>query len=335
MRGSPFLLLTLVSLFLCTPLRAEREEDRPGYKVGVLFWHDSENDKEALRGIRAGFELAGMPANFEVVNVNEDAAAAARQLSAWGENDLVYAMGTAAARQAKAAGIRAPVVFTAVTNPVKSGIVPDWSGAGKGVNLCGNSNWIRTEEVLRAFQGAYPDLSRLGVVLVGEPNPNPVSNMEVDAAKALRRADPRKANRLIVGYMRSADDLEKAVTDVLDRGAQALWVPIDIAVYKNLDRVEKITGPRGIPIFSSQHTAVRDHAVVAVAVDYFELGRRSVILAERVLRSGADPGTLEVGRMSSYRVLVNLDAARRIGFQIPLEFLAVADRILGLSAEDR
>ena len=47
----------------------------------------------------------------------------------------------------------------------------------------------------------------------------------------------------------------------------------------------------------------------------------------KVLREGASPATLPVGRMRAYRVLLNLAEARRIGFEIPLPFLATADEI--------
>ena len=109
--------------------------------------------------------------------------------------------------------------------------------------------------------------------------------------------------------------------------AQALWVPIDHHVYRHLDRIARITMPRGIPIVSSQASTVETHAVVAVAVDYRALGTSSVVLTDRVLRGEKEPGELPVGRMRSYRVLVNLDAARRTGFEVPLTLLATADRI--------
>ena len=124
------------------------------------------------------------------------------------------------------------------------------------------------------------------------------------------------------------EDLEEAVRKVLERGAQAVWIPIDFDVYRNIDRVAAITAPRGIPLVTSQASAVKNGAVVGVAVDYHALGERSVILAEQVLRGGAAPGTLPVGRMHSYRVIVNLEAARRAKFEIPLTLLATADEIL-------
>lgn len=329
MRGSLLFIFVFTAIALA-PAAPLAGQDSP-LRVGVLFWHDSPNDALALRGVRDGFELAEIKAQFTEVNVKEDPVAAQRTLRAWEEAgyDLIYALGTSATRQAKRADLKTPTIFTAVTNPVGSGIAPSWEGTG--INVCGNSNWIAAADVLDVFAATVPGISRLGVVHSAE---NPVSIEEV--AEALRhfKAKPAKAIRLIEEWIEGPEELEEAVTKVLDQGAQALWIPIDIDVYKHLDRVVKLTAPRKIPLLASQPTAVRTHAVVGVGVDYRALGEKSVVLAKQVL-AGKDPATLPIGRMRSFRVIVNLDAARRTGFTLPLALIATADEILDVGTEER
>lgn len=297
----------------------------PPVRIGVLIWHESPNDELAYEGVRAGFELAGIQATFEVARAGEDAGAAEQILAGFRQRgfDLVYALGTEAARRAKANLTDLPVVFTAVTNPIGSGVVPSWDGSGS--NLCGNSNWIAAEDILSVFREAVPGLVRLGVVLSTD---NPVSIEEVAEAKRLFKERPEKKLVLIEEWIRRAEDLEEAVRRVLERGAQAVWVPIDNTVYRNIDRVAAITEPKKIPILSSQASGTRHRAVVCVSVDYRLLGERSVILAERVLRRGADPGELPVGRLRGYLVIANLAAARRCGLTLPLSLVATADELI-------
>jgi putative ABC transport system substrate-binding protein len=326
----PILHVLIALVLLFSPGAAE---DPKLYRIGVLFWHDSPNDREAWTGIQDGFRLAGLRASFDEAWVEEDTERADERITAWeaAGYDLVYAMGTKAALRAREATRRIPVVFTAVTNPVGTNVVPSWDGSG--TNLCGNSNWIGAADVLRAFRTCVPSLARLGVVYTVR---NPVPVEEIADAKRHFRREPSQEIKLIEEWVEDSDaldagdtsELDGAVRSVLDRGAQALWVPIDDRIYKRLDRIAEQTVPRGIPIVSSQASTVRTHAVVAVAVDYRALGRNSVVLAEKVLRRGADPGTLPIGRMNAYRVLVNLDAARRTGFEVPLTILATADGIL-------
>jgi putative ABC transport system substrate-binding protein len=318
----PLLLLLALLPWSAGPAGAAEKKT---FRVGVLFWHESPNDELAFKGVQSGFALARLQVATEIIYARADADRARSALRRWRDQgyDLVYAMGTSASLVARAVLTELPVVFTAVTNPVGSGVVPNWEGSG--TNLCGNSNWIDTSAVLTVFRNAVPDLARLGVVLNRD---NPVSIEEVAEAKRYFRDHPRKRLALFEEYLRGPEDLEQAVTKLLERGAQAVWVPIDFDVYRNIDKVTALTAPRGIPVVTSQASAVKTGAVVGVAVDYHTLGERSVILAEQVLCRGADPGKLPVGRLSSYRVLVNLGAARRAKFELPLALLATADEIL-------
>ncbi len=327
---------TLPLAILCLLLSAAgagRAADSPRTRrIGVLFWHSSPSDAKAFRGVREGFELTGIPHRFEELNAREDAGKARAAVKRWEAEgfDLIYALGTSAALRAKEATKRIPVVFTAVTNPFGSGVVDSWSGSG--TNLCGNSNWIDTSDVLQVFQLTVRGLAKLGVVY----NPsNPVSLEEIAEARRLFREQPERRLRLIEAGIHGPKDLKDAVNQVIKRGAEALWIPIDHDVYQHLDVVDSITRPKRIPLLASQESAARTRALVGVTVDYRALGRRSVIFAKRVLLDGADPGKLPVGRLRSYRVIANLAAARRMGLRLPLRLLARADEILFAFEEDR
>jgi putative ABC transport system substrate-binding protein len=330
MRG--FLRFLVIGAVLLPALAAGEEQRRP-FRVGVLFWHDSPNDAIAFEGVKRGFALGRIPVEFDPIDVAKDADRARAVLESWEtrEYDLVYAMGTQSALIAKSVLRRLPVVFTAVTHPVGSGVTRDWSGSGG--SLCGNSNWIDRSEIFRVFQEAVPNLARLGVIL----NPaNPVSGYELAEARTYLRAHPDQKRKLLVEYVEGPDDVGGATEAVVRDGAQAVWIPIDDIVYKNLDAVSKVTRPKRIPLLSSQYSAVEEHhAVVGVAVDYRLLGMKSVVFAKRILVDGADPGDLAVGRMASYRVVVSLPAGRRTGYRIPLGLLARADEILDLPLGER
>jgi putative ABC transport system substrate-binding protein len=329
MRSSPIFPLLLVILLV---LPAAARTGAEPYKVGVLFWHESPNDDAAFEGVTEGFRLAKMDWTLERVNADRDAALAEKTLRGWEERglDLVIAMGTSAALSAKRATSRVPVLFTAVTNPVASGVIA--SDDGSGTNLCGNTNWIETADVMEVFKDAVPGLARLGVVYNQK---NPVSVAQVSEAHRTFKEKPDRWFKLFPQWIEGPKDLQEAVRRVVERGVQALWVPIDEDVYKNLAIVHGITRPKGIPLLSSQASVVRKaQAEAGVAVDYRVLGQRAVILARKVLVDGADPGSLPLGKMQSFRVLVNLEPARKTGFRLPFRLLATADRIWDGPVED-
>ncbi|MEQ8764052.1 MAG: ABC transporter substrate binding protein, partial [Planctomycetota bacterium] len=155
-------ILIIWMLFAVSDLRARPEEDEP--TIGVLFWHQSPNDFVAFEGIRSGFESAGREPTFFARQASSSEDAAHRILDEFRARrvDLVFAMGTQASLLAKERLEDIPIVFTAVTNPVESGVVPSWEGSKR--NLAGNSNWIGPDKILPVFRMAVPRLSRLGVL---------------------------------------------------------------------------------------------------------------------------------------------------------------------------
>ena len=80
-------------------------------------------------------------------------------------------------------------------------------------------------------------------------------------------------------------------------------------------------------MLSSSHRGIKNGAVLGLAVDYVALGRKSVVIANKILSQGIAPKDIPIGRMHSYQIIVNLRAANSIGHEIPLGILAAVDFI--------
>ncbi|MHC4821660.1 MAG: ABC transporter substrate-binding protein [Planctomycetota bacterium] len=320
-----------VALFLCTAVSTsgqEPEDRRP--RIGVLFWHDSPNDREAFEGVRDGFSLAERDPVFEVVEAEGDDEAARKALRDFEKRglDLVYALGTGAALRARDELKNTPVVFTAVTDPVGSGVVKTLEGSGD--RLCGTASGVAADDVLRVFRLALPELSSLGVLHDPE---NPVSRAEVAAmTAAARRLDPPvtvTVSAIPAKKLREVGSVEAATAELL-KDCDALWVPIDISVYGREAEVARAAETAQRPVLATAPAASRNAAAVCVAADFRAVGRKSVVLAVRCL-DGGDPGKLPVTRPRAYRVILNLEAAKRTGFRMPLSLLVSADEFAGVA----
>ena len=316
---------------LAVPAAALRAQDDPApWRLGVFFWHDAPNDLQALDGIRAALAAHGRAHELVLRTAGEDPEQAAEQLGELDRMglDLVFAMGTQAALLCREHLRSAPVVFTAVTNPVESGVVPGWDGSG--TRMTGNSNWIDPATVLEVFRMAVPGLARLGVL-------RSTQHGVVSAAEVREMSDrlvvERESRRVVVvpELVEEVVDGEAGLVAATERlvaaGVDAIWVPIDRVVYASLDRVVPVVARGGVPLLSSSLRGSRDGAVAGVVVDYEMLGERAVVMALRILEHGDDPAAMPIGRMRGYQVVVNLDAAARIGYELPLPLLAIADVI--------
>jgi ABC-type uncharacterized transport system substrate-binding protein len=83
-----------------------------------------------------------------------------------------------------------------------------------------------------------------------------------------------------------------------------------------------------VPVFAFQTSQAHGGATVVVARDYHESGRLAAALAVRVMR-GERPAALPFQSTANTRLIVNLDAARRIGFTLPLAVVQRAAEVIG------
>jgi putative ABC transport system substrate-binding protein len=295
------------------------------HRIGVFLWHDSPNDRAALAGVRQGLRDAEVAATFELRLADSDPELAARQLAELDAGcELVLSLGTRATLLAREHVRRRPIVFAAVTNPVTAGITEDWRGAGAG--SCGASNWIAPQNVLEVFRLAVPDLRALG--MLRSRKSGVVSQAELAGMRqflATEGAPDVQVHEVVVDDERG---LAAAVAALRDQGVQAIWIPIDLTVYQHVPAIERALGDRPLPLLTTAAAGVRNGALVGAAVDYRLHGRRAAAIVQRVLRLGRIPDDLPVDRMQSSLVVANLGAARRLGIDLPLSLLALADELI-------
>ncbi|MFO0983159.1 MAG: ABC transporter substrate-binding protein [Planctomycetota bacterium] len=313
---------------LAAPLCAQAT--RP-WRLGALQWQESPNHQAPLEGRQAALREAGRPHELllrQALSDRERARAALLDLRAQAV-DLIIALGTEAALVASEVEHEIPIVFTAVTDPVATGVVASWQGSGR--NLAGNSNWIAPEISLHVFTLAVPALKRLGILR--STKTGKVSAAELEAMRR-RLAQPNApAIEIVAAQVESEIELGDATQRLIDAGVQAVWVPIDFLVYEHLPPILAVTQAHHIPIVSSSLGAARSGAVAGIVRDYRLLGAQAAAITLDILEQHRDPGTLEVGTMHSYEVVVNMGAARRARYELPLALLAAADQILEAEPE--
>ena len=312
------------------PACEHRAEVERSYRFGVLFWHSSPNDEAALRGLRDGLRQRGWPHRLDVQRANEDEKKARAILDTFVAQkvDLVFALGTKAALLAKGRVKSIPVVFTAVTHPVESKVVPSWRGSGS--NVAGTSNWIESATVLRVFRLAVPRLSRLGVLrshAAGLVSSAEIRGLERELDREVTPGGVARTT-LTEAYVDGQDaSLDKALRALVETKAEAIWIPIDRSVYEQMPAILAFAKKHRLPLLSSSLRGTRSGACAGIVVDYEQLARRAVVVALDILDRRQEPGSIPIGTMRGYQVVVNLEAAKLCGHELPLELLIVADAI--------
>lgn len=320
------------ALLLATLLPSQEPAADPAPpRLGVFFWHDSPNDEATWNGLQKGLAEARFAATFVLRRAGGDRTRALAQLDELRAANcaLVVVLGTEAALLAKERLPDVPVVFAAVSNAVASGVVAAWSGS-RG-NLCGASNWIDPAAVLETFQLAVPRLQKLG--MLRSRTSGVVSAAELATMRERLQRPDAPPITLVEAVAADADDLGRAVQELLAAGVDAIWIPIDLTVYQHTERVLQALGERPVPLLSTAASAVRSGALAGATVDYALHGRRAAGLVLDVLVRKQPPGTLPIDRMRGSCVLVNVAAARRLGRELPLSLLLLADELIDAEAD--
>jgi len=313
--------ISLIILILITLITSANAQTKK-YKIGVFFWHESSNDYLTFDGVKKGFRIAGTYCEYDIQKAFGSEENANKIINKWIKHkpDLIYAMGTVATRKLMNRIKDTPIVFTAVTNPVQSNLTPNWKTSGR--NIAGNSNWIPTKILLKDFKAVVPTLSRLGVMY----NPdNLVSSMEI---KNARKIEASMGIKLIPVKVKTINDLADATKSLVKRNIDAVWIPIDILIYKNVARIRVVTDPLQIPLVASSHKGVKDGAIFGTIANYHILGQRSVSIALKILTKNLAPKDIPIGTILTHKHIFNLKVALEIGYNIPLSVLATADEII-------
>ncbi|MDY0241124.1 MAG: ABC transporter substrate-binding protein [Rhodospirillaceae bacterium] len=233
--------------------------------------------------------------------------------------DVVIAISTPSA-QAVLSAVRgtAPIVFSAVSDPLSARLVKDLDHPSG--NVTGVTDRLPLERHLELIREVLPGLRRLGVLF----NPGEANS----AAEVARLRDLASAQgiTLIEGAAPDTNSVVSAARGLAGR-VDAFYAPLDNTVVSALESVVKVSIDSKTPLFAGDTAWVARGAVASVGFDYHDIGRRTGQIAADILE-GADPGAIPVRPIDRLRLVVNPDSAARMGLVLPEALLARAQEIV-------
>jgi putative tryptophan/tyrosine transport system substrate-binding protein len=235
--------------------------------------------------------------------------------------DVLATWGTPAAVAAKQATSMIPVVFTAVADPILSGLVTSF--AQPGGNLTGVTH-IPSEldtKRLELLKEALPSVARIGVLWHPEFPPNVESLPELQqAAQALR------VELHLVAY-REAQEFEGAVGAMRREGAEALFVMPHPTTSGQAVRLAALAATHRLPAMAPYQHFAEAGGLMAYGGMFADMYRRVPILVDKILK-GAKPGELPVERPMRFDFVINLKTAKVLGLTIPAAILLQATEVI-------
>jgi putative ABC transport system substrate-binding protein len=305
------------------PLAAQAQEAGRIYRLGILTGGGPDTpqmralfDELRRSGFIEGQNLYVAPGGFDVRNEQLAERAAAIVKAA---PDAIFTVGGPATRAAREATRTVPIVG-ASEDMVAEGLVA--SLARPGGNLTGVSmlspelDGKRQDILMEAVPGARR------MAALADPNVSPPRHLQ-----ALQDATRARGVALSIFSAGKPEEIGPAINSARASGAEALNVLASPLLAGNRRIIfERVVAVR-LPAIYMWPEIAEDGGLVAYGPRNAETYRQRARMIVKILR-GAKPADLPVEQPTRFELVINLQAAKAIGHEVPAGLVLRADKLI-------
>jgi putative ABC transport system substrate-binding protein len=270
-----------------------------------------------LRGFQETLQGKGLRVKYSIHVANGDEKTNAEiAKSIGGEHpDLVLAISTPSAQACLKHLPDVTILFSAVTDPVGAGLVPDLNHPGP--HITGMTDMSPVDRHVSLIRELQPGLKKIGVLY----NANESNSLSL--VRVFQEECRKRGIEVVSKTVERKDGVAEAAAGLVGQ-CDAVYVPTDNTVVSAMETVASICGKNRLPLYSADVESVPHGALVSLAIDYYGMGRQTARMAERLLQ-GEAPSSMPVESLEDYRIHINLKAAELMGVELPVSLLQSAD----------
>jgi putative ABC transport system substrate-binding protein len=236
--------------------------------------------------------------------------------------DLLIAAGPQAAMALKSATATIPIVFVAVADPVKLGLVQ--SLARPGGNITGLSTLVPDDFIakrLEILRELVPGASKIAL-LVNPDNPMQKAYL----AEEIPRLSRRLGIVLLIVEATNAEELDLAFASAAAQHADALLDFGDSLTFVEAPRIIELAEKHHLPAnYLFRHYA--NGGLSVYGSDTADLFRRAGDYVDKIL-NGTKPSDLPVERPTKFELVINMRTAKALGLTVPPSLLVRANEVI-------
>ena len=303
------------------------QENPDVFKVGLAVLKDNP-DYLAAREAFVGALEQDQALSFEFISLDAggDQEVYKQGLQKWVDEDqvnLVFTTGTVSTQPAVEIIKDIPVVFTAVADPVRAGIVDNLEAPGG--NVTGTHCAVPAQAQILTIKKTFPDVKTIGIVYTdGEPN------AEIQARDFKIQAKQFNIETLTATIPPTCES-ENEVADA----AKTLVGKVDVLVGLQDTSISKygkgmltIAAENKIPTYVSLGHLLSEGAVCSLNINFKSIGALAGGQAKQILKEHTRPGDIPVVTDRDYSLSINLSAAKAIGVTLSPQILRTASKII-------
>lgn len=233
--------------------------------------------------------------------------------------DMILAISTPSAQAAYNVTKDIPILITAVTDPVRAGLVKSLDKPG--TNVTGTSDSISIEKQFELVKKLIPDCKKVGILYnTSEKN----SEIQVEIAK---KAASGFGFEIATAGITNVNEIPQSLASLLSK-VDVLYVPTDNMVVSALPLITSQAFKKNIPVIGSERAHVEGGALAANGIDYYKLGFKTGLMAVDII-NGKVPKDMPIATLEETQTVINTDAANKLNISIPEEISSKAEKITG------
>lgn len=275
------------------------------------------------KGIQDELAAAKINATYDLQNANGDIGTAASIANKFHSEKVTLAVGIATPTSQSLVNTLkdTPVIFAAVTDPVKAGLVKSLKKGEKYVTGVSDMTPVKQQiELLLKIK----KVKRLGHIYTSS------EENAVVLAAVVKQACKELGIEFVETTVSKSSEVKQAVQAIIRR-VDALYISTDNTVVSAMSAVADVAMKNKVPIMSADPNSSEKYPVLAAwGFDYYKMGRTTGKLIVEIL-NGKKPEQIPTRFMtktSDIDLLVNLDVARKLGLTIPKNVLKAANKII-------
>ena len=237
---------------------------------------------------------------------------------------IIVAVATVPALAAKRATQSIPIVFTHVSDPVGSGLVPRLARPGGNVTGFTHFNAGLAPKRLELLKQVVPGARQVAALWhpggLGEHTEKEMISETEEAARAL-------GVPVQILAVRGMHELEAAFAALRGDNAKPVIV-LPSPMFRNQPKVlVDLAAKYRLPAIYFDREFAEAGGLMAYGADMADVVRGAASYVDRILR-GAKPGDLPVVRATRFELFINLKTAENLGLSVPERLAIQADKVI-------
>lgn len=282
-------------------------------KVAILQFMPHSSLDNCTQGVKNALDAAGVEYDVQVGSsgsAQTDCDSYAQQMASAGY-DAIVAVATPAALSAysavKNAGVDIPVIFCAVSDPVKAKLVESMEAPGN--NVTGTADAFDIAGQVELIMTLQPNIKSLGVIYTTS-EANSLSQLETLQAEC-----DKAGIKLVAQGISEAAELASVSASLVTK-VDAITNLTDNNVVDNMPVLLEQAETAGIPVYGSEIEQVKKGCLASASLDYVALGEKTGNMCIDVI-NGASAATYPAVTVTDSFLVINEDIAKKLNIEIP------------------